>query len=80
MLSTQSDNCIPINFVHISDITSLFAAEFEEPKFGISGNGLKQVVPDTGLIVVKKERRKNKSIKMTKQDILILSHFLHQMK
>ena len=24
-------------FVHISEIISLFAAEFEEPKFGISG-------------------------------------------
>ena len=28
-------------FVHISDIISLFASEFEEPKIGISGKGLK---------------------------------------
>ena len=27
-------------FVHIFDIISLFAAEFEEPKIGISGEGL----------------------------------------
>ena len=27
-------------FVHILDIISLFAAEFEEPKIGISGKGL----------------------------------------
>ena len=27
-------------FVHIFDITSLFAAELEEPKIGISGQGL----------------------------------------
>ena len=27
-------------FVHIFDIISLFAAEFEEPKIGISGKGL----------------------------------------
>ena len=27
--------------VHIFDITSLFAAEFEKPKIGISGEGLK---------------------------------------
>ena len=40
MFSTQSDNCILINFVHIFDITSLFAAELEEPKIGISGQGL----------------------------------------
>ena len=38
MFSTQSDKCIP--FVHIFDITSLFAAELEEPKIGISGQGL----------------------------------------
>ena len=38
MFSTQSDNCIP--FVHIFDIISLFAAELEEPKIGISGKGL----------------------------------------
>ena len=38
MFSTQSDNCIPI--VHIFDLISLFAAEFEEPKIGISGKGL----------------------------------------
>ena len=28
-------------FVHIFDIVSLFAAEWEEPKIGISGKGLK---------------------------------------
>ena len=28
-------------FVHIFDIISLFAAEFEKPKIGISGKGLK---------------------------------------
>ena len=27
-------------FVHIFDIISLFAAEFEEPKIGIEGEGL----------------------------------------
>ena len=27
-------------FVHIFDIISLFAAEFEEPKIGLLGNGL----------------------------------------
>ena len=27
-------------FVHIFDLISLFAAEFEEPKIGISGNKL----------------------------------------
>ena len=31
-------------FVHIFDILSLFATEFEEPKFGISGKGLKQIL------------------------------------
>ena len=30
-------------FVHIFDIISLFATEFEEPKNGISGNGLRKV-------------------------------------
>ena len=30
-------------FVDIFDIISLFAAEFEEPKIGISGQGLKTV-------------------------------------
>ena len=38
--------CFPLNqitvspFVHIVDIISLFAAEFKEPKIGISGRGL----------------------------------------
>ena len=41
MFSMQSDNCIP--FVHIYDIIPLFAAEFEEPKIGISGKGLFRV-------------------------------------
>ena len=39
MFSTQSDNCIP--FVHAYDIISLFAAELEQPKIGISGKGFK---------------------------------------
>ena len=39
MFSTQSDNCIPIS--PYFDIISLFAAEFEEPKIGIWGKGLK---------------------------------------
>ena len=38
MFSTQLDNCIP--FVQIFDIIFLFAAELEEPKIGISGQGL----------------------------------------
>ena len=29
-------------FVHIFDITSLFAVELEQPKIGLSGNGLKR--------------------------------------
>ena len=37
-VSTQSDNCIPI--CPIFDITSLFAAELEEPKIAISGKVL----------------------------------------
>ena len=41
MFSTQSENCIPINFVNIFDIISSFAAELGEPKIGISGKGLK---------------------------------------
>ena len=31
-------------FVHIFDIISLFAAELEEPKIGISGKGLKELM------------------------------------
>ena len=34
------DQTIVSAFVHISDIISFFAAEFEEPKSGISGKGL----------------------------------------
>ena len=30
-------------FVHIFDIISLFAAEFEEPKIGVSGKGLRDL-------------------------------------
>ena len=41
MFSTQSDNSS--EFVYIFDIISLFAAEFEEPKIGVSGKGLKKV-------------------------------------
>ena len=32
------------SFVHIFDIISLFAAELEKPKTGISGKGLKKFV------------------------------------
>ena len=42
MFSTQSVNCIQINFVNIFDVISLFAAELEEPKIGIRGKGLKR--------------------------------------
>ena len=35
------DQIIVFPFVHIFDIISLFAAGFEEHKFGISGKGLK---------------------------------------
>ena len=45
MFSTQEDNCIP--FVHIFYIISLFAAELEEPKTGISGKGLRQWARNT---------------------------------
>ena len=38
MLSTQSDNSVPT--LHILDIISLFAAEFEQPKIGKLGIGL----------------------------------------
>ena len=37
-------------FVHILDIISLFAAELEEPKIGISGKGLRVEV--SGFLVV----------------------------
>ena len=30
-------------FVHIFDIISLFSAQFEEPKIGISGKGLRHI-------------------------------------
>ena len=32
------------SFVHVFDIVSLFAAELEEPKIGISGKGLRLTV------------------------------------
>ena len=38
MFSIQSDNCTP--FVHIFDIIFSFAAEMEEPKIDIRGQGL----------------------------------------
>ena len=38
MFSTQSDKCIPI--CPFFGIISLYAAEFEKPKIGISGKGL----------------------------------------
>ena len=40
MFSTQSEKFYP-PFVNIFDIISLFAADFEDPKIGISGKGLK---------------------------------------
>ena len=40
MFSTQS---VVSPFVNIFDIISLFAAEFEKPKIGISGKGLRIV-------------------------------------
>ena len=42
MFSTQSDNCIPI--CPIFDILSLFSAEMEKPKIGISGKGLEMII------------------------------------
>ena len=36
-------------FVHIFDVISLFAGEFEEPKIGISGKALKRVCMEEGL-------------------------------
>ena len=39
---TRSDHCT--TFVCIFDIIFLFAAEFEEPKIGISGKGLRAVI------------------------------------
>ena len=49
-------------FVHISDIISLFFAEFEEPKIGISGKGLSKcqlgnVSLGTGVVLWKEESR-----------------------
>ena len=41
MLCAQSDKLSP--FVHSFDVISLFAAEFEELKIGISGKGLKEL-------------------------------------
>ena len=41
MFSTQSENYFPI-YDNIYDITSLFAAELEEPKIGIWSKGLKK--------------------------------------
>ena len=38
---TQSENCIPI--FQYFDITSLFAADLEEPKTGISSKWIKQI-------------------------------------
>ena len=42
MFSTQAGNCIPIHPYFV--IISLFAAELEEPKIGISGKGLKEII------------------------------------
>ena len=40
MFYTQPQNCTLLNFVNIFDITSLFAAELEEPKIGMRDKGL----------------------------------------
>ena len=50
MFSTQSDNCIPL--VHIFEIISVFAAELQEPKIGISGKGLTYVKEQLGILVI----------------------------
>ena len=39
----QLNQIIVSPFIHISDIICLFAVEFAEPKFGISGKGLKHL-------------------------------------
>ena len=38
-----SNQIIVSLFIHIFDIVSLFGAEFEKPKIGISGKGLKNL-------------------------------------
>ena len=38
------DQIIVSAFVHLFDIISLFAAQFEKPKIGISGKGLSNVM------------------------------------
>ena len=44
MLTTQSDNCIPI-CIYIF-LSSLFAVELEEPKIGMQGKGFNSKVLD----------------------------------
>ena len=39
-------------FVHIFDIISLFAADFEEPNIGISGKGLSLIHLKLGLVLL----------------------------
>ena len=38
-------------FVHMFDLISIFATEFEEPKIGISGKGLKPTARPSGLVI-----------------------------
>ena len=49
-----SNQVVVSPFVHIFDIKSLFVAELEEPKIGISGQGLK-----LGIVWVKDDREKS---------------------
>ena len=70
MFSPQSDNCIPI-YTYFYIISS-FAAEFEEPKIGISGKGL---------ISVKKKQKKREKVLIFQNSLfltngtMIDSHF-----
>ena len=50
MFSTH--HIIVFPFVHIFDIVSLFCAELEEPKIGISGKGLRVVKKKSDLQVI----------------------------
>ena len=47
-------------FVHIFDIISLFAAEFEEPKIGISGKGLKLPLTIASALLPQTRNKKTK--------------------
>ena len=50
-----SNQVVVSPFVHTFDIKSLFVAELEEPKIGISGKGLK-----LGIVWVKDDREKSR--------------------